>query len=178
MSPLDATTSSTAAKSRPGGLFVHEDRPRPGRGYVTANLILFGVLSGTGLALPLFFEYTTGALIGAGLLHLVAVYMLVILHAAFRTAYTLSGVTLEMRCGFWLRGEIDLEQVERIDAIRALPRVAGKGRSGRAYGNRFNNGLRLITDEGDIYLTPSDPEAFAKLLGDHKHMLTRVRKAG
>jgi hypothetical protein len=178
MPPLDATTAAAVEKASPSGLFIHEDRPRPGRGYVAANLFLFGALAGTGLALPLLFAYNPGSLLGACLLHLVAVYMLVVLHAAFRTVYTLCGASLEMRCGYWLRGEIDLEDIERIDLIGALPRVAGKGPSGRAFGNRFNAGLRLVTTQGDIYLTPTDPESFAKLLSGHKQMLTRVRKAG
>lgn len=171
MLSMETTVTEVAGRVRSPLLPVYVDRPRPGRSYVAANLALAGVLTaGTG-GLLFFAGAHFGALVTAGLVLMLDTHIAMVLHAAYNTVYTLAGGLLTLRCGVWLRGEIALDAVERVEPVIGLPRVAGKGPGGRGFGNRFSNGLRIVTTDGTVYVTPSDPEAFARLLQHHRQII-------
>lgn len=167
MTPTDAVTKAGRVP-RVKPLFVHQDRPAPGRGYVVANGVLLAALVALTAGLMLLRGVNFGTVVALTLALLTAAYVLLVIHAAYNTVYTLSGGTLDLCCGVMMRGEVILDDVERIEPVRALPRVTGRGPSGRSYGNRFSNGLRLVTTNGDVYVTPSKPEVFADLLRQHR----------
>ncbi len=164
MLPLDATSSAkvTSAKAKP--VCVFEDRPRPGPVYVAGNGILLAIVLGMPLVMrrP---EAGLYAAVATSLVLVLAAYLLLVLHAAFSTVYTLTVGLLDVRCGVLGHAEIRLDEITRIDMVPSLPRVVGHSLGGRSYGNRFFTGLRLERNNGRaVFLTPSDTQAFAELL--------------
>jgi hypothetical protein len=176
MAPVDAATRANLARTEGTSFFVYEDRPAPGRSYVLANGILLLLLVALALASAFVLGPTWGVLVTGILVAGTVFHVLLILHAAYNTVYTLTGGLLELRCGVLFHMELGLDSIQRIEPVRGLPRVAGYGPSGRGFGNRFSNGLWLVTDKGNVYLTPTDPEAFAGLLARHRRTTAPTRK--
>ncbi|MFP4500993.1 MAG: hypothetical protein ACLFTT_08340 [Candidatus Hydrogenedentota bacterium] len=164
MIPLDATSNANVTRANAKPFFVFEDRPRPGAAYVAGNGILLAIALGMTLVMrrP---EAGLYAVAATSLGLLLAAYLLLVLHAAFSTVYTLTAGLLDVRCGVLGHAEIRLDEITRIDMVQSLPRVVGHSFGGRSYGNRFFTGLRLERNNGRaVFLTPSDTQAFAELL--------------
>lgn len=171
MTSMETTVAKVAGRVRLASQPVYVDRPRPGASYVAANLALAGVLTAGAGGLMALAGAHFGSLAAAALVLALDAHVAVVLHAAYNTVYTVAGGLLSLRCGVWLSGEIELDAVERVEPVAGLPRVAGAGPSGRGFGNRFSNGLRIVTADGTVYVTPSAPDEFARLLQYHRETL-------
>ena len=83
-----------------------------------------------------------------------------LIHAAYNTTYTINNNILEMKCGFVIKGKIEIDRITDIKNSRFNIRMLGISYGEKGYCNRFTDGLILNTIKGKIYLSPSDNERF------------------
>lgn len=158
----------------------YEDHPRPGGGFVLANLVLlfFGLLFGAGLVwrnadvLPML-------IICAGLFMVLCAYQLAVLHACYATVYSLYENELELRSGRLFRTIVPLAHIASISRVQNVRRVLGQSTksTGRGFGNRGSNGVSFVANGITCSLMPSNPKAFVKVLSNAVEAAREPHKA-
>lgn len=145
------------------------DSPRPGRGYLAAccalvlvfPAVLLGILaSGTVPAqaqVILLIVSIVPYVITCALLGLAV-------HAARTTVYAVHDGRLELTCGRLASGAVPLDDIRAVDRVDVVTRTVGWRNGSGSFCNRFTDGLRLTTEHGFVYLTPTDPSRFASVL--------------
>lgn len=144
-------------------LFI--DKPRPGKGFL---LLLNVVITGSFLLIlhrviadslndPL---TLTGAVMGIIILALVN---WLVRKSARGTSYRISENTLELRCGYIYK-KIRIGQILDISHARSHKELVNPFLRRQGFCNRFTNLVRLDIKGDTVFLSPSDPEQFIKIL--------------
>ncbi len=141
----------------------YEDSPRPDGGFISANIlalvlllpVVLGVVWRTADVPLLMFALT-------GLLAAVLVYQAVMLHACYATHYRIYEQELELGSGLLARRIVPLKDMLSVSHIDRVERVLGWGprKAKRGFGNRTKNGVLLVTNSEQYFLTPSNTELF------------------
>lgn len=139
----------------------YEDKPKPAKDYLLLVYLLFGgilalvILASLAvwrqnppLLVIMAFPCLIIMLVGTGLLH-----------AAYRTSYTLADGRLVARCGIF-SSVIRLDAVEEIQHAGYIRKPLGWGMGCRGFCNRLRDGIKLQLRNESIYLSPSDPALF------------------
>jgi len=140
---------------------MYSDKPEPS-GFYISIIIIFIILM---VLIPIFtigpFEQPVFITILLLLLILIPLLIFVaLIHAAYNTTYNINNNILEMKCGFMMKGKINIDNITDIKISRFNTKTLGSGFREKGYCNRLTNGLILKTTEGKIYLSPSDNERF------------------
>ena len=137
---------------------MYTDAPDPGAGFLSVNIITIIIL----LAIPIF--YYNRLAVNTSLLTLVMIACIggsivfgFIIHAAFNTRYSIDESTLAIRNGHILKAELELEEIRDIGTVSFNRQTFGTAFNMRGYCNRFIGGVRILTDDLVIYLSPTDP---------------------
>jgi len=155
---------------------MYTDKPKPGKGYILFLLLIliavfciypagfaFSYLASTSRSTVLA-EGWIGALPCA----IIGILVLVGLHAAYHTQYTLSDHQLELKGGGVVLRKVALEQIVEAKKVPYNTRLLGSKMAGRIINtgvcNRYKSGVLLTTRTENIYLSPSDPDKFLELL--------------
>jgi hypothetical protein len=155
---------------------MYTDKPRPGKGYVLFLLLIlvavfciypagfaFSYLASTSRTTVL----VQGLLAGLPLV-IIGILVLIGLHAAYHTQYTLRDHQLELKGGGVVLRKVNLEQLVEAKKVPYNNRMLGSKMTGRMINtgvcNRYKNGVLLITRTENIYLSPSDPDKFLELI--------------
>ena len=153
------------------------DKPAPGTGYVLLYLGLIVFL----VALPLFlkhFKKLRG--LPAGLVFIIcfggAAVFAVFLFTGFTTQYSLDNGTLYLRSGFLHSTQVDLGAISEVEKVPTNWHSLGWALNKTGYSNRFNDCLKLKTDQGDIFISPRDPVQFAEEIKSRQRRSSLLRK--
>ena len=88
------------------------------------------------------------------------VFIGLVMHAIFNTAYTIDGGVLRVRCGILLKGEYRLADIHDVGRTPLSNQAFGSALRLKGYCTRFTNGV-IFHAAGDIvYLSPKDPAGF------------------
>jgi hypothetical protein len=137
------------------------DRPAPSVSYVLLYLGLIVFL----VALPLFlkrYRKLRGVLtvVVFAVCFLAAAVFAVFLSAGFTTRYSLDNNTLSLRSGFLSATQVKLEAIRSVDKVPLNWQALGWALNKTGFCVRFDNCLRLTTQQRVVYLSPRDPDQF------------------
>ncbi|MBN2411471.1 hypothetical protein JXQ31_07245 [candidate division KSB1 bacterium] len=140
---------------------MYTDKPEPSGFYISFCLIFILLL----VVFPVFATVTFEGTITLTLLFLLPflvplLIFIAMIHAAYNTTYVLNKNILKIKCGFIMKGKIETDKIIDIKNSRFNTKTLGSGFREKGYCNRFTNGLILKTNEGKIYISPSDNERF------------------
>ncbi len=142
-----------------------EDRPSPGWGLLGFIGVSTAALESVVLVKGKTFE--GNHLWYQLILTVVLAYGAFMLFCVFSTRYRLRDKELFLRSGPF-RIRMTLDEIQAVERVKVVLNKKGLGITfeSRGFCNRYTNCLRLKRNRGlDIYLSPSDPEAFARRLG-------------
>jgi hypothetical protein len=93
------------------------------------------------------------------------------LHTFFHTEYVIADGTLKMKAGWFCRIVLPLGGIHSVERAERITRLVGRGPRRahvfkRGCANRLSNGLCLHTESGDVYVSPTDTEAFKAAIWD------------
>jgi len=137
------------------------DKPSPSSFFVAMMLSLIFLVT----LLPL---YTMGFFTDPAVMQPIAIpfflapliIFVLIIHAGYHTEYQLNENTLELRCGWLVKGSYLYKDIEVITPVRFNSRTLGASYRQKGFCNRFTNGLRLHIGKDQIFISPSDNERF------------------
>ncbi len=145
---------------------TYEDKPRPGRGYL---LCIYGILAGSLLVVLLELDLNDPLTITGAVLVIVILIPVCwfVLNSTNHTSYRISDNTLELRCGIRYKN-IRLGQILEISHARSRKELVNPFFRRQGFCNRFTNLVRLDIKGDTVFLSPSDPEQFIKILRELK----------
>lgn len=127
---------------------MYTDRPRPGGGYILAIMLLLCLIAVLVAFLP-------SPWFVKPLLAFPVLLLVLSLHAAFATRYSISDGVLELRCGLLMpRKRIPVRDIRGPQRVRFNARVLGWGMGARGYCNRIGDGVRFQHKGIDYYCSP------------------------
>lgn len=141
------------------------DKPIPGTGYVFFMALLMAACIFMPFILRHFFRFRLP-------LHIALIVSLwgaasifgIIIHALYNTHYTLTERTLHLECGTLIEEEIPLADIRNVQTVAYIPQSLGWTLKWKGFCNRFYNGVRFNVSNRTIFISPTDPEEFMKLL--------------
>lgn len=153
------------------------DRPAPGTGYILIYVGLIVFLIALPLFLKLFkklrgfFAFVVFTVCFGG-----AAVFAVFLVSGFTTHYALDSSTLYLQSGFLRSIKVDLRTISEVEKIPTDWHSLGWALNRTGYSNRFNNCLRLVTDQGVFFISPRDPVRFAEEIQSRRKRSSLLRK--
>ncbi|MBW7996625.1 MAG: hypothetical protein FVQ81_08695 [Candidatus Glassbacteria bacterium] len=138
-----------------------EDKPEPGMDYLA-----FLVLS-TALTLATSIWHAADKDPSGWEFHLVFLFsmgtFLVVLirafHAAYHTSYRLDGEVLTLRRG-GSEKKVVLDKIKSIDQVGFDLNTLSLGFGSKDFSNRLTDKVKLTTDDGKFYISPTNPQLF------------------
>mgnify|MGYP006290055037 CR=1 FL=1 len=139
--------------------FIYDDHPKPSTLYILlliSALILFCIP----FMIISFMTSHTVRLYLFPFLILVFLIFAIFFHAAVSTHYRLKNDKLYIRCGLFFT-RLALSDIQRIHKKRLILRItACNSKFVKSFNNRFANGLLIITDKKQLYISPGQPKEF------------------
>ncbi|MDZ7724795.1 MAG: PH domain-containing protein [candidate division KSB1 bacterium] len=135
------------------------DHPRPSTLYILMLLTVLIILCIPFLAVSFMINSSVRLYLFPFLILVFAIFG-IFLHAAFSTVYKFKNKKLYIRCGIFFT-RIPLADIQRIHKKRFIPRITGwNSRSIKGFNNRFANGLLILTQNRQVYISPTQPKEF------------------
>ncbi|HPG38697.1 MAG TPA: PH domain-containing protein [bacterium] len=137
------------------------DNPSPSSFFVAVMLFFIFLVT----ILPL---YTMGFFTDPSVMQPIAipffltplVIFVLIIHAGYHTEYQLNENTLDLRCGWLIKGRYLYKDIEAVTPVRFNSRTLGASYRQKGFCNRFTNGLCLHIGKDKVFISPSDNERF------------------
>ena len=144
------------------------DRPLPGAGLVSVVLACLAAFWLGSWLLP---EVPLVRLVA----WLATFHAFLALYTFFHTEYAIADGVLTMKAGWFFRFAVPVREIRCTERVDRIARLIGRGPKNapvlrRGCANRLSNGLCLHTEHGDIYISPSDAEAFRAALWERDQM--------
>nr|MDO8081289.1 PH domain-containing protein [Candidatus Freyarchaeota archaeon] len=160
---------------------VYVDKPKPGNGYLSFFIIVALILPAEFLILftflrPVALEVTSiffpweqdlRNLFIVFLIYYLPLLLLVVIaiHAAYNTEYRIENGELWMKHGYIGKRSVSLDEIKSIEKLEFIRGKPGHFIANRFYSNRFKNGIRIITENRIILVSPGNIERFISELG-------------
>ncbi len=137
------------------------DKPSPGVFFIATMLSLMFLVT----ILPL---YTMGFFSDPSVMPPVvipffimpAIIFILLVHAGYHTEYILNEKSLDLKCGWIIKGSIPYQNISAIKPAKFNSRTLGRGYGQKGYCNRFTNGLVLQVGKDQVFISPSDNDRF------------------